>query len=169
MRLHSCYAQKPVEIHQRIFPPPLFSARAKYLWLARLLQTLSTDWYACANNVRRYDSITCMRRRFFMNMLIRIVPFTFTFHFFLTLFCSREVSSTSFCVVEKTLYLLYPFSGVHLGTRSLESRGQVLRDVYIVLINFWPLRSQSWECYKVYILLRIEYLLLLGDNSTIFH
>ena len=28
VRLHSFYAQKPVQIHQTYFPPPLFSARA---------------------------------------------------------------------------------------------------------------------------------------------
>ena len=44
VRLHSFYAQKPVQIHQTYFPPLLlFSARAfytcarKYVWLARLL------------------------------------------------------------------------------------------------------------------------------------
>ena len=34
VRLHSCYAQKPVQIQQTYFPPPLFSARAIYVyWL----------------------------------------------------------------------------------------------------------------------------------------
>ena len=31
VRLHSFYAQKPVQIHQTYFPPPLFSARALYV------------------------------------------------------------------------------------------------------------------------------------------
>ena len=74
---------------------------------------------------RRCDSITCKCSRFLMNMLIRIVCVHFTIHFFESLLHSREVSSTNFCIVEKTLYLLYPFSGVHLGTRPLESRRQV--------------------------------------------
>ena len=47
-----------------------------------------------------------------MNMLIRIV----CVHFFSgSLLRFRKVSSTTFCIVEKTLHLLYPFSGVHLG------------------------------------------------------
>ena len=42
VKLHSCYAQKPVQIHQTYFPPSsLFGlhnirAHAKYVWLARL-------------------------------------------------------------------------------------------------------------------------------------
>ena len=31
VRLHPFYAQKPVQIHQTYFPPPLFSARALYV------------------------------------------------------------------------------------------------------------------------------------------
>ena len=50
----------------------------------------------------------------------------FTVHFFGSMLRSREVSSAIFCIVEKTLHLLlYPFPGVHLGTRPLESRRQV--------------------------------------------
>ena len=47
-----------------------------------------------------------------------ILPFTF----FGSLLRFREFSSTTFCIVEKTLHLLYPFSGVHLGTWPLVSR-----------------------------------------------
>ena len=37
VRLHSCMLpQKPVQMHQTYFPPPLFSAHAKYAWLAGL-------------------------------------------------------------------------------------------------------------------------------------
>ena len=46
---------------------------------------------------------------------------------------SREVSSTTVCRVEKTLHLLYHFSGVHLGTRPLESRRQVKKAVRYLL------------------------------------
>ena len=49
----------------------------------------------------------------------------FTVHSFGSLLRSREVSSTTFCTVEKTLHLLYPFSVVHLGTRPIENRRQV--------------------------------------------
>ena len=34
-------------------------------------------------------------------------------------------TSATFCVVEKTLHLEYPFSGVNFGTRPLESRRQI--------------------------------------------
>ena len=42
VRLHSFYAQKPVQIHQTYFPPSsLFGAR-KYVWLARLCHVYLT-------------------------------------------------------------------------------------------------------------------------------
>ena len=50
-------------------------------------------------------------------------------------------------VIDPTLHLLYPFSGVHLGTRPLESRRQVSCQVFI---NFLPLGSQTLGCYEVY-------------------
>ena len=67
-----------------------------------------------------------------MNMLMRIVCVHFTVHSFGSLLRSREVSSTTFCTVEKTLHLLYPFSVVHLGTRPIENRRQVqkLSSIY---------------------------------------
>ena len=46
-------------------------------------------------------------------------------HFFWSLLRPREVSRTTFCVVEKRLHLLYHFSGAHSGTRPLESRRKV--------------------------------------------
>ena len=49
-----------------------------------------------------------------------ILPF-----FFGSLLRFREDSSTTLCIVDETLNLLYPFSGVHLGTRPLESKRQV--------------------------------------------
>ena len=36
-----------------------------------------------------------------------------------------------FCIAEKILHLCYPFSGVHLGTRPLESNRQVYQYLYI--------------------------------------
>ena len=47
-----------------------------------------------------------------------ILPFTLLDHFL------RFPVYTNFCIVEKILNLLYPFSGVHLGTRPLKSRGK---------------------------------------------
>ena len=65
-------------------------------------------------------------------MKAQLIPYEYVnkdsscpFTFFGSLLCSCEVSSTTFCIVEKTLNLLYPFSGVHLGIRPLESRRQV--------------------------------------------
>ena len=57
----------------------------------------------------------------------RILHVHFTVHFFGSLLHFLEVSSTSFCIVRKTLNFLYPFSEIyiHLGTRPLESRRQV--------------------------------------------
>ena len=50
VRLHSFYAQKPVQIHQTYFPPSsLFGAR-KYVWLARLDPTAPRR--AAKKNVR---------------------------------------------------------------------------------------------------------------------
>ena len=48
-----------------------------------------------------------------------------TFTFFGSLLHFSEVSMLLFCTVVKTLHLLYPFSGVYLGTRTLESRRQI--------------------------------------------
>ena len=57
-----------------------------------------------------------------------ILPFTL----FGSLLPSREVSSTTFCIVEKTLYLLYRFSGVHLGTRAAGEQEASLRTVQYI-------------------------------------
>ena len=74
-----------------------------------------------------------------MNMLIRIVRVHFTFHFFGSLLHSREVSSTPFCIVEKTLHLLYPFSGVHLlalGVHSAAREQEASLIAVQYLLNF---------------------------------
>ena len=72
---------------------------------------------------------------------------------------SREVSSNTFCIVENKLHLLYPFSGVHFGTRELESRRQVVQYLLIFCLKDHKLRV---------VLLLTESLLLAGDVSTIF-
>ena len=87
------------------------------------------------------------------------------FTFIGSLLRSHAVSSTIFCIVEKTLHLLYPFSGVHLGTRPLENRKQVekLSGIY----KMWASRITSLGLLRS-VLLLTESLLLVGDESTIF-
>ena len=84
-----------------------------------------------------------------------------TFYFFGSLLRFREVSSTTFCIVERTLCLLYPFSGVHLGTPPLEKPS----SIYIYKLLASRITSYIGIATK---LLRTESLLLLGNDSTIF-
>ena len=54
--------------------------------------------------------------------------------FFLgSLLRSHEVSSTTFCIVEKTLYLLYPFSGV-VGYSAAREQKASLKAIQYLLI-----------------------------------
>ena len=86
-----------------------------------------------------------------------------SFTFFGSLLRFREVSSTTFCIIEKTLHLLYPFSGVHLGTREKEAGLKAVQYLLIFaskITSMGLLRS---------VLLLTGSLLLVRDDSTIFH
>ena len=90
-----------------------------------------------------------------------ILPFIF----FGSLFRCREVSSTTFCTVVKTLHLHYPFSGVHLGTLPLESKRQIYKPSSIY--QFLASMIASYGLLQS-VILRTASLLLLGDNSNLF-
>ena len=60
-----------------------------------------------------------------MNMLIRTVSVHFKVELFSDHFILVRFQLLLFCIAEKILHLFYPFSGVHLGTRPLESNRQV--------------------------------------------
>ena len=68
-------------------------------------------------------------------------------------------------MVEKEVHLLHPFSGVHLGTRLLKSRGQVQKPSSIKINS--ASKITTWELLES-VQLRTETLRLLGDNLSIF-
>ena len=57
------------------------------------------------------------------------------FTFFRSLLRSHEVSSVIFCVVEKTLNLLYPFSGAHMVLGRLRTGGKFKSHPYLLTFS----------------------------------
>ena len=60
----------------------------------------------------------------------------------------KYVHCTTFCIVEKTLNLVY-LSQWYTWVLGHSRAGDKFKS-HPVFINFWPLGSQAWDCYEVY-------------------
>ena len=70
------------------------------------------------------------------------------FTFIVSILHSREISITTFCIVEKTLHLLHPFRG-YIGALGCSKAGGKFKSGP-VFIDVLPLGSQARGCYGVY-------------------